>query len=59
MIAWTAQPSAHVVAAETAADVAASVNFARDHNLRLVIRGGHSYLAGAPAETLAPPPPPR
>jgi FAD/FMN-containing dehydrogenase len=48
--AWTTQPSAYVVAAETAADVAASVNFARNHNLRLVIRGGgHSYLGTSTA----------
>lgn len=43
--AWTAQPSVYAVAAQSAADVAAAVNFARDHKLRLVIKGaGHSYL---------------
>jgi FAD/FMN-containing dehydrogenase len=48
--AWTSQPSVYVVAAETAADVAAAVNFARDNNLRLVVRGGgHSYLGTSSA----------
>jgi hypothetical protein len=43
--AWTAQRSVFAVAAETTADVAAAVNFARDNNLRLVVKGGgHSYL---------------
>ncbi len=42
--AWTSSPSAYVVAAESAQDVAAAVNFAREHNLRLVVKGGgHSY----------------
>jgi FAD/FMN-containing dehydrogenase len=42
--AWTCEPSPYAVAAETTADVVAAVNFARDHNLRLVIRGGgHGY----------------
>ena len=42
--AWTPQPSAYAVAARNAADVVAAVNFARAHNLRLVVKGGgHSY----------------
>jgi FAD/FMN-containing dehydrogenase len=43
--AWTSQPSAYAVAAETTRDIVAAVSFARDHNLRLVVKGGgHSYL---------------
>lgn len=42
--AWTSQPSSYAVAAKTTGDVVAAVNFARKHNLRLVIKGGgHSY----------------
>jgi FAD/FMN-containing dehydrogenase len=42
--AWTSQPSAYAVAASSAADVAAAVDFAREHHLRLVVKGaGHSY----------------
>lgn len=42
--AWTSQPSAYAVAARTTDDVVAAVDFARQHNLRLVVKGGgHSY----------------
>jgi len=42
--AWTSQPSVYAVAASNAADVVAAVDFARRHNLRLVVKGGgHSY----------------
>jgi len=43
--AWVTRPSAYAVAARNNADVAAAVNFARAHRLRLVVKGGgHSYL---------------
>jgi FAD/FMN-containing dehydrogenase len=42
---WTFKPSAYAVAARHTSDVVAAVNFARDNNLRLVVKGGgHSYL---------------
>ncbi len=42
--AWAPALSAKAVAARNAEDVQAAVNFARKHNLRLVIKGGgHSY----------------
>jgi len=42
--AWTSRPSVYAVAANSTADVVAAVNFARTHNLRLVVKGGgHSY----------------
>ena len=42
--AWTSTPSVYAVAASSAADVVAAVNFAREHQLRLVVKGGgHSY----------------
>jgi FAD/FMN-containing dehydrogenase len=44
--AWTSTPSAYAIAVLRKADVVAAVNFARDRNVRLVIKGGgggHSY----------------
>lgn len=42
--AWTSAPSAYVVAVANANDVARTVDFAREHRLRLVVKGGgHSY----------------
>ena len=41
---WTSRPSVYAVAARTTDDVVAAVNFARENNLRLVVKGGgHSY----------------
>lgn len=43
--AWMPAPSVYVIKARNAAHVAAGVTFARDNNLRLVVKGGgHSYL---------------
>jgi hypothetical protein len=42
--AWNSAPSAYAVKVQSTADVVAAVNFARENNLRLVIKGGgHSY----------------
>src|SRR5438445_10855833 len=42
--AWVTKPSVYAVAARDAGDIAAAVNFARENNLRLVVKGGgHSY----------------
>ena len=41
---WTSVPSAFAVAVRSTSDVVAAVNFARENNLRLVVKGGgHSY----------------
>lgn len=43
--AWTATPSPYAVAAERAEDIAAAVDFARTHGVRLAVKGtGHDYL---------------
>jgi FAD/FMN-containing dehydrogenase len=43
--AWTPAASAYAIKARNTADVVAGVEFARRHNLRLVVKGtGHSYL---------------
>jgi hypothetical protein len=48
--AWLSQPSAYAIAARETADIVAAVNFARTHNLRLVVKGGgHSYKGGSNA----------
>lgn len=42
--AWSTKPSVYAVVARHAKDIAAAVNFARDNDLRLVVKGGgHSY----------------
>ena len=42
--AWTSRQSTYAVKVRTTDDVVAAVNFARENNLRLVVKGGgHSY----------------
>src|SRR4030095_5110670 len=48
MDAWTSQPSLRAVAAESAADVAAAINFARTSGIPPVVKGGgHSYFGNS------------
>ena len=48
--AWTSQASTYAVLPQSSADVAAAVNFAREHRVRLVVKGGgHSYVGGSNA----------
>lgn len=48
--AWTPAASEYAIAARDTDHVVAGVNFAREHNLRLVVKGGsHSYLGGSNA----------
>ena len=46
--AWAPKLSAYAVAARSTADVVAAVNFARRHNLRLVVKGGGTATRAAP-----------
>jgi len=48
---WRREVGAYLIAAESAADIQAGVNFAAEHNLRLAVRGsGHDYLGRNSAE---------
>lgn len=48
--AWTSEPSVYAVIARSARHIVAAVNFARENNVRLVVKGrGHSYLGGSNA----------
>jgi hypothetical protein len=43
---WTSAPSTYAVVAHNSGDVVAAVSFARDHNLRLVVKGRRPQLSG-------------
>ncbi|OSO93756.1 FAD-linked oxidoreductase [Cylindrospermopsis raciborskii CENA303] len=48
--AWQSSPSGRVVEGHTADDVAAAIDFARRHRVRLAVKGGgHSYFGGSNA----------
>lgn len=49
--AWTSAPSVYAIEAGETTDVVAAINFARNHNLRLVVKGGaHSYQGRSSSE---------
>jgi FAD/FMN-containing dehydrogenase len=53
--AWKSTPSGYAVAAESAQDIQAAINFARQHRVRLVVKGaGHDYFGRScgPARSL-------
>lgn len=53
--AWQSTPSGYAVAAESAKDIQAAVNFARTNRVRLVVKGtGHDYYGRScgPADSL-------
>src|SRR5262245_59268272 len=51
--AWSTQPSVYAAAARNAQDIAATVNFARENNLRLAVKGGgHSYQGTSNAPSI-------
>jgi FAD/FMN-containing dehydrogenase len=53
--AWTATPSSYAVAARSVSDIVTGVNFARENNVRLVVKGtGHDYYGRStgPRESL-------
>ncbi|MFQ8432086.1 FAD-dependent oxidoreductase [Amaricoccus sp. W119] len=48
--AWVSQPSARVLEAASGADIAAAIRFAREHGVRVAVKGGgHSYTGGSNA----------
>ena len=48
--AWTPAPSTYAIKARNTSDVVAGINFARENNLRLVVKGGgHSYYGTSSA----------
>lgn len=51
--AWATKPSVYAVAARNANDIAEAVNFARQNDLRMVVKGGgHSYQGTSNAARL-------
>lgn len=53
--AWTSTPSSYAVAARSVSDIVTGVDFARENNVRLVVKGtGHDYYgrSSGPRESL-------